>query len=151
MNLDLRKKIIFVALALIALMVSLVIYSYIYRNSAENRSREAIESSEDDFQKYISDSLLKKLNDQQESLGVNKEYYEQAVSEYEVTKNVKSVKIESKSDTKTTSLLEVATITKNKRSGFSFESLSQYRTWLTKEDGVWKIDSYELISSETVD
>jgi uncharacterized protein YpuA (DUF1002 family) len=141
-----KKKIIIISLVVVLGLVGISTAVYFYQNTAEPTVKRAITAEGSEVEEYLTDSFLEEIND----APTNREYLDSGVSDYEVRKSVRSVSTEELSSTTTKAIVIVRVTTKNHRTGFEVITEDTYEAMMVKDGLGWKINSYELINSETM-
>jgi uncharacterized protein YktB (UPF0637 family) len=142
-----NKKTILIITLVLTLLVSLSIYSYLYQHTPKATLEKSIQADPDVINKYLTDNFIEKISN--DGAG-NKDYLDQAVSDYQVKKSIERVEVSEESQPQFKATVIVKTTTTNTQTGFVVTTRDTYAAALVKTDGQWKIDNYELTGSETV-
>lgn len=143
-----NKKIVITAGIIIAiLLLGASIFSYLYTNSPRYISEKAITSTEDNANKYLTDNFIAEI---EKSSSSNREFLDENVKDYSVTKNIRSVKNTNIDNNTVNSIIILRATTKNTKTGFTVTTEDTYEATLLKFENSWKIDSYKLVNSTTL-
>jgi len=85
-----KKQIILVAILITILIISGALINYFYEKSPKRQIEYNLVEDTENSEKYLSENFLKKI---EEDSSVNREFYEENVEDYSLTRKINSIKI----------------------------------------------------------
>ncbi len=145
-----NKKIIITIIFLVVLSVGVLIfftYLHLKQQPIKEVSEKALTTSVEELKSIASQEFLKEL--EKESSPSNPAYLEAVVKDYKTSTTVSEVKIIEQGENTAKTEIQLQRIITNTKTNFTTINTEIYQVSLKKQDGEWKVDNIELISSET--
>ncbi|MDD3678906.1 MAG: hypothetical protein PHT36_01525 [Patescibacteria group bacterium] len=142
MNKKGKLKVIFFTGVFLLMILAGLLYRAYYNGQPQRAIEKSILSEESESRDYLSSSFLNQI---ESDSGVNKDFYNQNVNDYDLFREIVSIEMKSKN----VAFIIVKNKVVNKKTGFTITTTEKYNVSLVKEGGSWKVGSYNLLESTT--